>query len=110
MFILQLSAIIKAKTAQLEKEAWGNFAASLPGSRTYHLWEFLEDLFGEVSAVEEEEGPPSKKSQPEDEPSTSAFGSSAPTLTDTLLASLKFFPMNDGSLLDSGITQEYLPV
>ena len=68
--MLQLSATLKAKTALLEKEVWGHFATFLAGSRTSGLWEFLEDLFGEVSKAEEEEGPLSKKSQPEDETST----------------------------------------
>ena len=66
--MLQLSATLKAKAAQLEKEAFHHchFAASQAGSRTFGLSEFLEDLFDEVSKVEEEDGPPSKKSQPED--------------------------------------------
>ena len=109
--MLQLSATFKAKAAQLEKEAWGHFAASLASSRTPGLWEFLGNLFGEVSKAEEEEGPPSKKSKPEDKSSTSASGSSAPTLTDTPSTKAKvIFPINEGSIHDSGIAQEYLPV
>ena len=81
--MLQLSATLKTKAALLEKGAWGHFAASLAGSRTSSLWELLEGLSGEVSDAKEEEGPPSKKSQPEGEPSTSGSGLSAHTPTDT---------------------------
>ena len=56
---MQLAAIPKAKVALQEKEAWGCFADSLAGSRTSGLWEFLEDLFSEVSEAAEEEGPQS---------------------------------------------------
>ena len=109
--MLQLSATLNAKAAQLEKDVWDHFPASLAGSMTSGLCEFLEDLFVEVSKAEEEEGPPSKKIQPEDKSFTSASGSSVHTLTDTLSTKAKvIFPLNEGSLHDSGITQEYLPV
>ena len=81
--MVQLAATLKAKAALPEKEALGHFAASLAESRTSGLCELLEDLFGEVSKAKEEEGPPSKKSQPEDKPSTSDSSPFVPTLTDT---------------------------
>ena len=61
-----------------------------------------------MSEAEEERRPPSKKCHPEDEPSTSDSGQAAPTPTDSDLKVA--FPMNGGSLHDSGINKEYLPV
>ena len=113
--MLQLSATLKAKAALLEKEAWGYFAASLAGWRTFGLWGLLEDLFGEISNTMEEDGLPSKKSHPEDEPSTSDSVPSAPADTpspdipqSTLTEVKVIFPMNEGLLHDSGISQEHL--
>ena len=74
----------------------------------------LEDLFGEISEPEEEEGLPFKKTQPEDVPSTSDSSPSVPTDTSapdipqsTLTEVKVVFPINKGSLHDSGISQEY---
>ena len=61
LYMLKLSAMLKRKALLLEKEAWGNLAASLAGTRTTGLWDILEDLFAECSESEGEEGPPSKK-------------------------------------------------
>ena len=69
-----------------------------------------------ISEIEEEEGPPSKKSWPENEPSNSDSGPSAHADTPALdipqsaLTEIKvIFPMNKGSLHDLGISQEHLP-
>ena len=91
-------------------QAWGCFVASLAGSKTSSLWDILEDLFDEIPEVEEEEGPPSKKIHLEDEPSTSSDPSD-PKLSTTPSPKIEIiFPINEGSLHDSGISQEYLPI
>ena len=91
----------------LEKEAWGCFAAFLAGSKTSSLWDILEDLFDEHLEVEEKEGSPSKKIHLEDEPSTSSDPLDH-KLTTAPSSKMKIaFPINEGSLHDSGISQEF---
>ena len=71
---------------------------------------------GEMSKTEEE-GPPSKKSWPEDKPPISNSDPSAPSDTSapdipqpTLSDTKVFFPINEGSLHHSGISHKYLPI
>ena len=59
--MLQLSAMLKSKALLLEKEAWGHLTASLAGTKSFGLWDILEDLFAECSESEKEESPPSEK-------------------------------------------------
>ena len=115
LFMLPFTAILKAKAALLEKEAWGHLAASLAGSKTSGLWDLLEDLFGEISEAEEEGSPPPRRSCSEDQPSTSGLGPSLLTSTSTIpqpatSKTTVIFPMNKSSLHDSVIKPEYPPV
>ena len=105
--MLQLSATLKMKASSLAKEAWGCFVAFLAGSKTSSLWGILEDLFDELPEFEEEEGPPSKKIHMEDEPSTSSDPSDPklPTIPSSKIEIA--FPINEGSLHDSSISQEF---
>ena len=107
---LQLSVMLKSKASLLEREAWGYFTASLAGTKTYGLWDILEYLFDESPETEEEEGPPCRKIHLEDEPSTSSDPSDSkpPTIPSSKIEIA--FPINEGSLHDSGISQEFLPI
>ena len=106
--MLQLSAMLRSKALLLEKEAWGPLTACLAGTKTSGLWDILEDLFEECSGSEEEESAPSKKTHLEDEPSTSSGPS---TSTPSSVPSINtIIPMNEGSLHDSGISLEFLPI
>ena len=70
----------------------------------------LEDSFDECSEAEEEEDPPSKKIHLEDGPSTSSDPLD-PKLPTAPLSKIKIaFPINEDSLHDSGINQEFLPI
>ena len=85
--------------------------ASLVGTKTSSLWDILEGLFAETPEVEEEEeGPPSNKVWLEDEPSTSSdhLELKLPTTPSPKIEIT--FPINEGSLHDSGISQEYVPI
>ena len=98
------------KASLLEKEAWGCFVAFIAGSKTSGLWDILKDLFDEIPEVKEEEGPPSKKIPLEDKPSTSSDASDAkPSTTPSPKIEIAF-PINEGFLHNSGISQEYLPI
>ena len=67
-------------------------------------------MFDEIPEAEEEKGPPPKKIQLEDEPSTSS-DPSEPKLPSTPSSKTEItFPVNEGSLHDSGRNQEYLPI
>ena len=105
--MLQLLAMLKSKAVPLEKGAWGCFVAYLAGTKTSGLWDTLKDLFAECSESKEEEGPPSKMICQENEPSTSSdpLKSTPPTAPSSKIA----IPINEGSLHDSGISQEFLP-
>ena len=94
--MLQISAMLKGKALLLEKEAWGHLTACLAGTKTFSLWNILEDLFEEWSDSEEEESPPSKKTCQEDEPSTSyrpstSTPSSVPSFNMIILMKVRFF-------------------
>ena len=105
--MMQHSATLKSKSALLEKEAWGCFMASLVGTKTSSLWDVL---FDEIPEFEEEEGPPSKKIYLEDEPSTNSDPLD-PKPSATPLPKIEIiFPINEGSLHESGISQGYLPI
>ena len=107
--MMQLSATHKMKASSLEKEARGCFVAFLAGSKTSILWEILEYLFDKCPEAKEEEGPPSKKIHLEDEPSTISDPSD-PKLPTAPSSKIKIaFPLNESSLHDSDINQEYLP-
>ena len=113
--MLQLAAILKAKTAQLEKEAWGHLVASLTESKTSDLWDLQEGIFGEISKTEGQRSPPPKRSHSEDEPPTRGSSPSLPTSISNITQPVSpkitvIFPMNESSLHDSGIKPEYLPV
>ena len=80
-------------------------------SRLKNLWsrEILEDLFDKLTECEEEEGPPCKKIHLEDKPSTSSHPLD-PTLPTTPSSKIEIaFPINEGSLHDSGISQDFYP-
>ena len=110
LYMAYLSATLKMKASSLGKEAWGYFEAFLAGSKTGRLWDILEDLFDELAGFEEEEGPPSKEIPMEDEPSTSSDPLD-PKLLTTPSSKIKItFPINEGSLHESGINQEFLPI
>ena len=107
--MLQLAATLKAKAA------WGHLAASLAGCKTSDLWHLLENLFNKMSEVGEERSPPPKRSHSEDQSSTSGLGLSVFTSTSNVqqpvsIKSTVIFLINKGSLHDSGIKPEYLPV
>ena len=75
----------------------------------------LDDLFGEMSEAEKEGSPLSKRSQSEDEPSTSGSGPSVLNSTSTIpqpapTKTTVIFLMNESSLPNSGIKPEYFPV
>ena len=106
--MLQLLAMLKRKALLLEKAAWGCLTVSLAGTKTSGLWDILEDLFVDSSKSEEEEGPPSKKICQTDEPSTCSEPSKS--TTSTAPSSDIIIPMSEGSLHDSGISQEFLPI
>ena len=108
--MLKLSAMLKSKASPLEKEAWGHFVVSLAGTKTSSLWDILGDLFNECPETEEEGSPPSKKIHLEDEPSSSPVLSAPKTHTLPLSKIDVAFPINEGSLHDSGISQEFLPI
>ena len=113
--MLQLTATLKAKTAPLERQAWGHLTAAMVESKTSGLWDLLEDPFCKMSEAEEEKSLPSKRSQSEDEPSKCGSGPSVLSSATTIQqpAPTKptvIFPMNESSLHDSGIKSEYLPV
>ena len=91
-------------------QVWECFAAFLAGSITSGLWDILEDLFDELPEFEREEGPPSKYIHLEDEPSTSSDPLD-PKLPTTPSCKIEItFPKNEGSLHDSGISQDFLPI
>ena len=100
--------MLKNKGSHLEKETLGCFAASLAGTKTSDLWDILEDLFMKHFESGKEEGPPSKKICQEEEPPTSfnPSKSTPPTAPSSEIA----IPINEGSLHDSGISQEFLPI
>ena len=102
--------MLKSKASLLEEEAWGYFVASLAGTKSSALWDILEDLFNELPEAEDEEGPPSMKIHMEDESSTS-YDPLDPKLPTTTSSKIKIaFHINEGSIHDSGISQEFLPI
>ena len=104
------SAMLKSKASLLGKESWGHFVASLVGTKTSGLCDILEDFFDECPETEEEEGQPSKKIYLEDEPSTSSDPSAPkpPTIPSSKIEVT--FPINEGSLQESGISHKFLPI
>ena len=100
--------MLKSKALLLKKEPWECFAASLAGMKSSGLWDILEDLFAECSESKEEEGPPSKKIHQENELSTSSDPSKStpPTAPSSKIS----ISINEESLHDSGISQEFSPI
>ena len=78
--------------------------------KTSGLWDILEDLFDEHPETEEDKGPPSKKIHSEDEYSTSSDLSAPKPHTIPSSKIEVVFPINEGSLHDSGTGQELLPI
>ena len=92
------------------KRSLGVFCGFSSRFKTSGLWDILENLFEEITEVKEEEGVPSKKIQLEDEPSTSSDPMD-PHLSTTPSPKIEItFPVNEVSLHNSGISQEYLPI
>ena len=107
LYMLQLSATLKMKASSLEKEAWGCLSLFKQVQKPPVFGIFL---FNELPEFEEEEGPPSKKIYLVDEPSTGSdpFDPKLPTTPSSRIEIA--FPINEGSLHDSGISQEFLPI
>ena len=105
-------ATLKAKAALLEKEAWGQLAASLAGSKTSGLWDLLQGVFGDLPKTKIERSPPSKRSHSAYDLSTSDSGSTVPISTPDITQPISpkisvVSSMDENSLHDSGIKPEY---